>query len=72
MNNREVYIVTDDNEIYLGTVGKIIGAGGIGDPKLGQGISAAVAISDIVSGMAFIEGTISQAFTIQLRQPGET
>lgn len=72
MNNQEVYIVTDDDEIYLGTVGKIIGAGGIGDSKLGQGISAAVVISDIVSGMAFTEGNTSQAFTIELREPRKT
>lgn len=72
MNNREVYIITDDDEIYLGTVGKITGAGGLGDPKLGQGISAATAISDLVSGMAFTEGNTSQAFTIELREPRKT
>lgn len=71
MNNQEVYIVTDNDEIYLGTVGKITGIGGIGDLKLGQGISMAVVISDLVSKIIFDgNDSLQETFTIQLRQPG--
>lgn len=67
MNNREVYIVTDNDEIYLGTVGEIIGANKRSNLRFGQGMSIAAVISDFVNEIAYNDENDSRIFTIELR-----
>lgn len=69
MNNQEVYIVSDDDEMYLGTVGELTGKD-ISSWKIGQGMSPAAAISDIVNGMISTgEIDVTKTFVIELRDP---
>lgn len=66
MNKHEVYIVTDDDEVYLGTVGEIIGTDRWVTDGAGRGISLAAVFSDIVGAIAWHDGP--QTFKIELRE----
>ena len=72
-------LLTNRNETLALLLYKAIGgtaslhyAGGMDDLRYGQGISAAIAISDIVSEMAFTVDNVKQTFSIELREPRST
>ena len=70
MGDREVYLVSADDEIYLGRVREFIE----GDFSPGQGASVTAVISDWVSELAFSDYLpdfiIKQNFSIELRVSG--
>ena len=74
MNDREVYLVTTDDEVYLGTVGEF--TGNTLFTLDNRGMSPDAVISDMVSELAFgdylPDFIIKKNFSIELRVPGTT
>jgi hypothetical protein len=64
--NRKVYLVTELDEVYIGTVSELID--GVSDGSSGIGIPVASMISDLIADLAFDpEGGDKVALTIELR-----
>ncbi len=62
MQDCEVFLLVDDDEFPLGTVGEIL--------DLEAVTSLAMLFADLISNMAFnLEDQTSQIFTIELRDP---
>ena len=69
MNNHEVFLLSNSDEVFLGTVGEILDTGAYGGYAYmeARGMSLLAAFSDLISEIAFNNG--SQTFTIELREP---
>ena len=70
MNQHEVFLLSSSDEVFLGTVGEILGTGALGGyaHMEARGMSLLAAFSDLINEIAFNDGP--QTFTIELREPG--